>query len=124
MIKDYIMALEVFGGWVAKLGWVLILPYLGWLHRNDKIKLDNTFTKVETSSLIDLKMAPLEQKIDNQSRGLHDKFDLLLDLVKSDNEKNTSQRKENNQMLHTISKDVAVIRNEVDNLKDRVSENK
>ena len=113
------MSLEVVGGWLAKLGWTTMIPYLVWSHKRDKTKLDATLSKKETGELIDLKIAPLEQKSDNQAQGLHDKFDLLLNIVKSDNDKNTAQRKDNNDMLHNINTNVAVIKNEVDNLKER-----
>ena len=114
------MSMEIIGAWAAKVGWLLILPYLVWLHKRDKTKLDDTYTKHETSELIDLKIAPMGQKMDNQSKGLHDKFDLLLVLVKSDNETNAGRRKEDSDMLHKISTSVAVIENEVSNLKERI----
>mgnify|MGYP003657592311 CR=1 FL=1 len=116
------MSLEIIGAWLIKLGWVGFIPYLTWSYQRDKVKLEETITKKEAGELIDLKLAPLEQKIDNQAAGLHDKFDLLLDIVRSDNEKNSIQRKDNTDMLHSINTNVAVIKNEVDNIKERMND--
>ena len=102
---------------VAGFGGAFIL----WITKTNHTKIQNTYTKEEANELIDLKVAPLEQKIDNQAAGLHDKFDLLLDIVRSDNEKNAIQRKDNTDMLHSINTNVAVIRNEVDNIKERIN---
>lgn len=124
------MSLEIVGGWLLKFGWSAIIPYLFWIKKQDKLKLDKTMSKEDTSNLIDLKIAPIEQKIDSNAILLEDKFNLLLELVKKenestrkDNEKSDLQRKENNQMLHSINTTVAVIENEVNNLKERIDTN-
>ena len=97
---------------VAGFGGAFIL----WITKTNHTKIQNTYTKEETNELIDMKVAPLEQKIDNQSKGFHDKFDLLLEIVKSD----ATQRKDNTDMLHSINTNVAVIKTEVDNIKERM----
>ena len=121
------MSVETIGVFVGKWIWVVIVPYLGWLKRQDKKKLDNTISRDGAKELIDLKLAPLEQKTDDNAKATNEKFDLVLDLIKTENEKDrvekeksSLQRKDNNEMLHTINTNVAVIKTEVDNLKDRL----
>tara|TARA_R110000850_G_C9809820_1_gene451288 strand:- start:110 stop:472 length:363 start_codon:yes stop_codon:yes gene_type:complete len=115
------MSLEILGAWVAKLGWVVLLPYLAWLYRRDKTKLDNTITKKETGELIDLKLAPLEQKIEMQNESLNDKFDLIISIVKAESLESSVQReeaknqvKENTSLLCAIKTDVAVLKKEME----------
>tara|TARA_R110000782_G_scaffold75562_1_gene150632 strand:+ start:8938 stop:9300 length:363 start_codon:yes stop_codon:yes gene_type:complete len=115
------MSLEILGAWVAKLGWVIFIPYLAWLYRKDKTKLDNTITKKETGELIDLKIAPLEQKIEMQNASLNDKFDLMVSLVKAESLESKIQRdeakkqvKENTSLLCDIKTDVAVLKKEME----------
>lgn len=116
------MSLEVVGAWAAKLGWTGIIPYLIWSHKRDKVKLDNTYSKKETNELIDLKIEPVRLEYNGKTDSLHEKFDdkfgTLLELVKSNNEQNTLQRKENTDMLHEIRTSVAVVENEIKNIKE------
>jgi hypothetical protein len=112
--------MEVAGVWATKLGVVALLGYLGWDYRKIRKKAEDSYTKNETKELIDLKIAPVTLKMDNQSESLHDKFDLLLVLVKSDNEANAGRRKEDSDMLHKISTSVAVIETEIVNIKQRI----
>ncbi len=118
------MSLELAGGLMVKFSWVVLVPYLSWLHKRSRIKLDNTISKDEANKLIDLKLAPLEIKLDNQTKGLNDKFDIILKLMqedkadaKSSNERNRIQRKENTDLLNGISTDVEVIKSELTHLK-------
>lgn len=108
---------------VGKWAWVTIFPYLFWLHKKDKTKLDNTYTKKETSELIDLKVEPIRQECNGITNSLHDKFDTLLDLVKSNNDQNTAQRSENNSMLHEIKTEVAVIKNDIKHITENHNDN-
>lgn len=116
------MSGEVIASLAAKWGWTTILPYLVWLHKRDKTKLENTYTKKETNDLIDLKVDPIRNECNNRTDSLHDKFDdkfdTLLELVKTNNEQNTLQRKENTDMLHEIKTSVAVVENEIKNIKE------
>mgnify|MGYP003634340698 CR=1 FL=1 len=100
-----------------------------YVTKSNYSKLQDTYSRKETDSLIDLKIAPLEQKIDSNAKGLEDKFDILMEIVKADNANirednalHAIQRKENHTMLQAISTDVAVIRNDVDNLKERIDD--
>jgi hypothetical protein len=113
--------MEVVGVWATKLGIAAILGYLGYDYRKIRKKAEDSYTKDETKELIDLKIVPVDLKMDNQSKSLHEKFDLLLVLVKDNTEKNADRRKEDSDMLHKISTCVAVIENDVSNLKERMN---
>ena len=103
--------------------------FLLWVIKSNYTKLQDTYSKKETDSLINLKIVPLEQKIDSNTKGLEDKFEILMEIVKADNANirkdnalHAVQRKENHDMLQTISTSVAVIKNEVENIKVRIED--
>ena len=82
------MSLEILGAWVAKLGWVTIIPYLGWLYRRDKTndKFDLMVSLVKAESL--------ESKIQRDEA--------------------KKQVKENTSLLCDIKTDVAVLKKEME----------
>ena len=104
------MTVEVIGGWLAKLGWTALIPYLIWDHKRGKVRLENTLSKKETVELIDLKLSPMQKELTL-------KIDTLVEAYSGA----TAQRKETQDLLQHISLDVAVVKSEVENIKERLN---
>lgn len=106
-------------GWlIAKILAGAFLGAIGWFTATSHKKLQDTYSKKETEHMIDLKVEPVKQACDSRTDAIHDKFDTLMDLVKSNNLQNTVQRKENNDMLHEIKVNVAVLSNKIENIQE------
>ena len=82
--------------------------------RRDKTKLDNTYSRQEVNTQIDLKIKPVEVKLqsyDNQLR-------ILTELMEKAIEVQNKRSAENLGAISDIKTDVAVILNEVKNIKE------
>jgi hypothetical protein len=104
------MSLEVVGGWLFKIlgtGIIGALSWIGWLTKTHNKKLQDVYTKQETDKQIDLKIAPVETSLS-----------IKMESVIAATKEATAQRKETNKMLARISEDVAVVKAEVNNLKE------
>ena len=103
------MSLEAVGIYAFKTVVGVLFALFLWVTRMNHKKLQDTYTKEETSQLIDLKIEPLQKELN-----------LKIDQLISDTLIGTKQREETNEKLGKISTGMEVLKNEVGNLKERI----
>jgi Mg2+ and Co2+ transporter CorA len=120
------MSLETIGAFALKFGWSVFIPYILWIHKKDKTKLEDTYNKKEINDLIDLKLNPVKQSIINKHESLNSKFDLIMVMVKENNAEAKEQRKENarqakdiQKYISDISENIAVMKNNLEHLQPK-----
>lgn len=123
------MTLEALGAWAIKLAWSPFVAYFLWLKKKDKDKLDDTFTKTETTDLIDLKLIAVQQEFSLKNQAMTDKIDNLAQMIMAGNNRESEQRDYSNSLLQTLTvdmqkmnTDVQVLSVEFKNVKEDVSE--
>lgn len=99
--------------WGAKvIGGSIVTYFVGlqaWITKQNHTKLQNTLSKQETLDLINLKLDPLQTRLD-----------MKMDQVLSSSQANTSQSADIIPKLQELSENVAVVQTEVVNIKDRL----
>lgn len=66
---------------VLKYGWIPISGWFIWLKQQDKLKLDNTYSKAETKEQIQLHLDPLKSTHELKHQNLEEKLNSIQNML-------------------------------------------